>query len=60
MVDVWIHMFVKTMLGFPRPLGSFRCDGKHSDVLRRMLSMFRCRFQNSPFKSWSRSSTSGR
>lgn len=48
------------MLGLVNPLGSLRCDGIDNDVLRRMLSIFLWRFQNSPFKSWSFSSGSGR
>jgi len=60
MVDVCIDMLVKTILGFCSPDGSFRYDGRHSDVLSSTLSMLRCRFQNSPFMSLSRSSASGR
>lgn len=59
-VDVWILMLVKMTLGFDKPAGSFRCEGSPSDVLRRMLSICRCRFQKGPLRSWSWSSSSGR
>lgn len=51
MVEVWIHMLVKMTFGFDRPPGSLMWAGKHREVLRRMLSRFRCRFQNSPLRS---------
>lgn len=60
MVEVCMHMLVKTILGLVRPLGSFRFGGRQSEVLRRILSIERCLFQNSPLRSLSRSSTSGR
>lgn len=55
-----MHILVKTMLGFAMPAGSFSCGGRQRDVLRRMLSICRWRFQKGPLRSWSRSSVSGR
>lgn len=60
MVEVCIHMLVNITFGLDRPEGSLRWAGRHREVLRRMLSRCRCRFQNSPLRSLSRSSTSGR
>ena len=60
MVEVWMHMFVNTTLGLPRPFGNFSDDGKHNEVLSSILSICLCRFQNSPFRSSSRSSALGR
>ena len=59
-VALCMHMLTKTMFGSAIPAGSLRWSGKLREVLSRILSRFRCRFQNSPFKSPSRSFASGR
>lgn len=55
-----MFMFIKTILGLLSPVGSLRCEGRHREVLSRMLSKCLWRFQNSPLRSLSWSSTSGR
>ncbi len=60
MVEVWMFIFKNTILAFATPAGSLRWLGRESDVLRRILSRFLCRFQNSPLRSSSLSLGSGR
>ena len=40
-VEVWMLMFMKTMLGFVIPAGNFSPGGRQSDVLSKMLSSWR-------------------
>lgn len=51
MVAVWMFMLRKITLGSLIPAGSRRLAGNDRDVLRRMLSKERCRFQKAPFRS---------
>src|SRR4051812_40627662 len=55
-----MFILVKTILGLAMPRGNFRWEGIDNEVLRRMLSRFRCRFQKSPLRSSSQSLASGR
>jgi len=59
-VDVWMLIFVNTTFALSTPAGSRKWLGKDIWILSNMLSMFRCLRQNSPFRSSSLSSTSGR
>src|SRR5712672_851727 len=60
MVAVWMFMLRKTVFASLMPAGRRRGGGNDSDVLRRMLSKERCRFQKAPLRSWSLSCSEGR
>ena len=60
MVEVWIFMLQNTMFASVMPAGNLSWAGSEREVLRRMLSSARCRFQKSPFRSLSFSSSLGR